>query len=107
MFVIVARANGLTPFSVYQGKWNAAFRDLEAEIIPMCQDQGLAIVPWAALGGGALLSRQQRQQVQKDSKARKVPIDELSIRVSEVLERIAEEHEATLQAVASRFCHQC
>ena len=24
---------------------------MEAEIIPMCEDQGMAIVPWAALGG--------------------------------------------------------
>lgn len=51
-----ARAHGLTPFSVYQGRWNAAYRDMEAEIIPMCQDQGMAVVPWAALGGGQLLS---------------------------------------------------
>ncbi|KAI5358752.1 putative NADP-dependent oxidoreductase domain-containing protein [Septoria linicola] len=51
-----ARQHGLTPFSVFQGKWNAAYRDLEAEIIPMCEDEGLAVVPWSALGGGNLQS---------------------------------------------------
>ena len=59
-----ARSHGLTPFSVYQGRWNAAYRDIEAEIIPMCEDQGLAIVPWAALGGGQLISAQQRKEIE-------------------------------------------
>jgi len=30
-----ARSHGLRPFSVYQGKWNASYRDMEREIIPM------------------------------------------------------------------------
>ncbi|GKT90056.1 norsolorinic acid reductase [Colletotrichum tofieldiae] len=51
-----ARANGLTSFSVYQGKWNVLLRDMEAEIIPMCEDQGMAIVSWASLGSGQLLT---------------------------------------------------
>lgn len=99
----VARANGLTPFSVYQGKWNAAFRDIEAEIIPMCQDQGLAIVSWASLGGGALLrSKEQRKQAEEDPKARKnrygLADDKIS-RITELLEEMAAKHGSTLQSV--------
>ncbi|KAE8333045.1 NADP-dependent oxidoreductase domain-containing protein [Aspergillus sergii] len=37
-----ARRTGLTPFSVYQGRWCASRRDVESEIIPMCEDQGMA-----------------------------------------------------------------
>ncbi|KAK7424183.1 hypothetical protein QQZ08_008789, partial [Neonectria magnoliae] len=40
-----ARTNGLTPFSMYQGLRNVATRDMEAEIIPMCEDRGMAVVP--------------------------------------------------------------
>jgi len=97
----VARANGLTPFSVYQGKWNAAYRDMEAEIIPMCQDEGLAVVPWAALGGGALLSGDQRKMVENNPKARKAFVDERSLQVSAVLEEIASRHKTSLQSVVS------
>lgn len=35
-----ARDHGLRQFCVYQGRWNAASRDFEREIIPMCRDEG-------------------------------------------------------------------
>lgn len=47
-----ARSHGLRPFSVYQGRWSAAVRDFERDIIPMCLDQGMGIAPWGTLGGG-------------------------------------------------------
>lgn len=100
-----AKANGLTPFSVYQGQWNAANRDLEAEIIPMCQDQGMAIVPWAALGGGQLLSAEQRQKLKDDemTAGRQKQISEKNVRVSEALEKIAAAKKSTLQAIALAY----
>lgn len=75
---------------------------MEAEIIPMCEDQGMAIVPWAALGGGQLLTEVQREAAAKDPKARKgYGQDEKEMRVSEELERIANANGVTLQAVVS------
>jgi aryl-alcohol dehydrogenase-like predicted oxidoreductase len=47
-----ARQHGLRPFSVYQGRWGAACRDFERDIIPMCISEGLALAPWGVLGGG-------------------------------------------------------
>ncbi|KAF2267219.1 Aldo/keto reductase [Lojkania enalia] len=47
-----ARQHGLRQFSLYQGRWSAAERDFEREIIPMCMDEGMALAPWGALGGG-------------------------------------------------------
>lgn len=43
---------GLRQFVVYQGLWNAAARDFERDIIPMCRDEGMGLVPW---GGGGLI----------------------------------------------------
>lgn len=54
-----ARHHGLRPFSVYQGRWSAAERDFERDIIPMCIDQGMGIAPWGALGGGYFKPTQQ------------------------------------------------
>ncbi|KKY27160.1 putative norsolorinic acid reductase [Diplodia seriata] len=97
-----ARQHGYTPFSVYQGRWNAAYRDMEAEVIPMCEDQGMAIVPWGALDGGQLMTAKQREEASKNPEARKgYGQDEKHIRVSEVLERIANAKGVTLQAVVS------
>ena len=47
-----ARHHGLRPFSVYQGRWSAAERDFERDIIPMCRDEGMGLAPWGSLGGG-------------------------------------------------------
>jgi aryl-alcohol dehydrogenase-like predicted oxidoreductase len=47
-----AREHGLRQFSVYQGRWSAAERDFEREIIPMCRSEGMSIAPWGTLGGG-------------------------------------------------------
>ncbi|KAI4270447.1 MAG: hypothetical protein LQ337_006674, partial [Flavoplaca oasis] len=58
-----ARHHGLAPFSVYQGKYSAAERDLERDIIPMCLDQGMGIQPYGALGGGYFKAK---AQVEKD-----------------------------------------
>jgi aryl-alcohol dehydrogenase-like predicted oxidoreductase len=52
-----ARQHGLRPFSVYQGRWGAACRDFEREIIPMCVEEGLALAPWGVLGGGGFKSK--------------------------------------------------
>lgn len=100
-----AKAHGLTPFSVYQGKWNAAFRDMEAEIIPMCQDQGMGIVPWAALGGGQLLSAEQREKLKTDNHAagRQENISQKNIAVSTALEKIAKARNTSLQAMALAY----
>lgn len=38
-----ARDHGLRQFCVYQGRWSAASRDFEREIIPMCREEGVSI----------------------------------------------------------------
>ncbi|KAH0847975.1 Norsolorinic acid reductase A [Fonsecaea pedrosoi] len=99
-----ARSHGLTPFSVYQGRWNAAYRDMEAEIIPMCEDQGMAIVSWASLGGGQLMSAQEREARMKDPDAHKgYGFREADIKVSTALEKVAQSKKTTTQAVALAY----
>ncbi|KAK7422969.1 hypothetical protein QQX98_001259 [Neonectria punicea] len=98
-----ARANGLTPFSVYQGLWNVATRDMEAEIIPMCEDQGMAVVPWEALGGGKLLSTEQRRQQKENPDARVGSSTKPDVELCDALERLAEEKNTTLQAIALAY----
>ncbi|OHW97115.1 norsolorinic acid reductase [Colletotrichum incanum] len=47
-----ARRCGMRAFCVYQGRWSAAARDLEREVLGMCQDQGMGVAAWGSLGGG-------------------------------------------------------
>ncbi|KAH8802774.1 NADP-dependent oxidoreductase domain-containing protein [Xylogone sp. PMI_703] len=57
-----ARMHGLTPFVVYEGRWNAAEREIERDILPMCRDEGMGITVWSALGGGKFKTGAQREE---------------------------------------------
>ena len=73
---------------------------MEAEIIPMCEDQGMAIVPWGTLSGGQLLSTEQKKQAEQDPRARKgYGLSENDAKVSMALEQIAGRKSTTVQAV--------
>jgi aryl-alcohol dehydrogenase-like predicted oxidoreductase len=82
-----ARHHGLRPFSVYQGRWSAAERDFERDIIPMCRDEGMGLAPWGALGGGYF-----KPQSQKKAEGRNLPstLTGKEDQVSVVLEKIAD-----------------
>lgn len=49
-----ADANGLARFQSGQVYYSIAGRDIEREIVPLAQDQSLAILPWSPLAGGLL-----------------------------------------------------
>ncbi|KAL0780186.1 hypothetical protein CaCOL14_004670 [Colletotrichum acutatum] len=94
-----ARDHGLAQFSVYQGRWSAAHRDLERDIVHMCRDEDMAIAPWGSLGGGNFKTEEQR----KASTGRKIPPNETEINISEVLERIAIRKNTLITSVAQAY----
>lgn len=97
-----ARNHGFRQFSVYQGRWSAASRDFERDIIPMCRDEGMALAPWGALGGGKFKTEEQRNS----EVGRKVQATEVDIQVSKVLERIAARRNTALTSVALAYVMQ-
>ncbi|RAL12186.1 aldo/keto reductase [Aspergillus homomorphus CBS 101889] len=98
-----ARAHGLRPFSVYQGKWNAGFRDMEREIIPMCRDQGMAVAPWAPLGQGRFRTAEARKKAQHEGSNRGAQPSEADLKISEVLEKVAGRKGTNLYAIALAY----
>jgi aryl-alcohol dehydrogenase-like predicted oxidoreductase len=48
------QAEGLARFQTAQVYYSIAGRDIEREIVPMAQSEGLAILPWSPLAGGLL-----------------------------------------------------
>jgi aryl-alcohol dehydrogenase-like predicted oxidoreductase len=49
-----AEASGLARFQSAQVYYSIAGRDIEREIVPLAQSEGLAILPWSPLAGGLL-----------------------------------------------------
>lgn len=99
-----ARDHGLRQFSVYQGCWNAAVRDFEREIVPMCRDEGMGIVAYGTLGKGMFQTEEARKVREKENEGRKIkPATEREIAVSKVLEGVAKRKGSTIQAVALQY----
>ncbi|KXJ85814.1 aldo/keto reductase [Microdochium bolleyi] len=97
-----ARAHGLRPFSVYQGRWSAASRDFERDIIPMCRAEGMGICPWGALGGGKFKSDEQWKAAEKDG-GRGVQATEADKKISKVLEDIAKRKGSLITSIAQAY----
>jgi aryl-alcohol dehydrogenase-like predicted oxidoreductase len=52
--------NGWEPFRCLQPLYNLLHRSLEWELVPVCLNEGLGIIPWSPLRGGWLSGKYQR-----------------------------------------------
>ncbi|MEU5864061.1 aldo/keto reductase [Nonomuraea sp. NPDC047529] len=50
----VAEANGWTRFVSMQNHLNLLYREEEREMLPLCADQGVGVIPWSPLARGVL-----------------------------------------------------
>lgn len=96
-----ARQHGLRAFSVYQGRWSAAARDLEREVVGMCRDQGMGIAPWGCLGGGYFKPRSEAG-ASKEGRTMNIKTGKEE-GVAEVLERVGRRVGAPMTSVAMAY----
>ncbi|MGB7623233.1 MAG: aldo/keto reductase [Terriglobia bacterium] len=52
----------LARFDCLQPRYNLLFREAEADLLPMCRDQGLGVIPYNPLGGGFLTGKYKKGQ---------------------------------------------
>jgi aryl-alcohol dehydrogenase (NADP+) len=57
----LAKENGWHRFVSMQNHYNLVYREEERETIPLCMDQGLAIIPWSPLARGFLTGTRNRE----------------------------------------------
>jgi aryl-alcohol dehydrogenase-like predicted oxidoreductase len=50
----VAQSNGWTRFASMQNHYNLIYREEEREMLPLCLDQGVGVIPWSPLARGRL-----------------------------------------------------
>jgi 1-deoxyxylulose-5-phosphate synthase len=50
----VAELNGWTKFVSMQNHYNLIYREEEREMLPLCTDQGIGVIPWSPLARGRL-----------------------------------------------------
>jgi aryl-alcohol dehydrogenase-like predicted oxidoreductase len=50
----LARQHGWTRFATMQNHYNLLYREEEREMLPLCADQGIGVIPWSPLARGRL-----------------------------------------------------
>lgn len=50
----IAERHGWTRFVTMQNHYNLLYREEEREMLPLCLDQGVGVIPWSPLGRGRL-----------------------------------------------------
>ena len=56
----VAERTGWTQFVAMQNHYNLIYREEEREMIPLCVDQGVGVIPWSPLARGVLAGNRSR-----------------------------------------------
>lgn len=101
----ISRARGWEVFSSLQAYYSAAGRDLEYELLPLCREEGLGVLPWSPLAGGFLTGKFRRGKEEPEG-ARRTEFDfppvnkEKGFEVVDVMDEIAEQKGATIPQVA-------
>lgn len=100
------RAAAVHPIAALQSEWSLWSRDIEAEIVPVCRELGIGLVPYAPLGRGYLTGtiptldalipddrRRDHPRFAAENMAR-------NARLLDALRPVAEAHGATMAQVA-------
>jgi aryl-alcohol dehydrogenase-like predicted oxidoreductase len=89
----LAERHGWTRFVSMQNHYNLIYREEEREMIPLCVDQGVAVLPWSPLARGVLAGNRGRQGERRTARAGDDPLSDERYRTPsdfDVVDRLAE-----------------
>ena len=72
----LAERHGWTRFVSMQNHYNLIYREEEREMIPLCADQGVAVLPWSPLARGVLTGNRDRQGERRTARAGDDPLSD-------------------------------
>ena len=103
----IRRAHAVHPITAVQTEWSLWSRDIEDEVVPVCRELGIGIVPYSPLGRGFLTGRIQsaadmgkgdfRAALQPRFSAENLP---RNLAIVEALRKLAAEHGVTAGQLA-------
>ena len=107
----LAKENGWHRFVAMQNHYNLVYREEEREMIPLCMDQGLALIPWSPLARGFLTGTRNResgstQRSQVDSFAKDMYYREDDFAVADAVAGVAQRRGVTPAQVACAWVLQ-
>jgi aryl-alcohol dehydrogenase-like predicted oxidoreductase len=100
----VARANGWTRFISMQNQLNLLYREEEREMLPLCADEGVGVIPWSPLARGRLARANDEETVRSKTdgvgKALYKDDDAADREIIDVVGKIADAREVARASVA-------
>jgi len=102
----VAKENGWARFVTMQNHYNLVYREEEREMIPLCLDQGVGLIPWSPLARGFLAGNRTRDRSgtttrsKSDDFAKKLYFDDADFQVVDRVSEVALELEVPNAQVA-------
>lgn len=107
----IAEKNGWNKFVGLQYFYSLAGRDIEREILPLAEDQNLAVMPWSPLAGGFLGGKYSRNSDKAEGSRRSnfdfPPINkEKTYDLIDIITEVGKQHNATVAEVALAWVRQ-
>ncbi len=101
----ISHHRGFARFETVQAYYTIAGRDLERDILPMVEDQGMGVMVWSPLAGGFLSGKFTREGLKSNDARRAVfdfpPVDkERGYDIVEAMQPIAAAHDVSVARVA-------
>ena len=102
----ISEMNGWSKFISMQNHYNLVYREEEREMIPLCKDQGIGLIPWSPMARGFFAGNRKRGGGGETSRAQSDPFaNELYFReedfvIAERAAEVAKGHNATASQVA-------
>lgn len=102
-----ARERGLTEFTGLQIEYSLIERTVERELTPMAAELGMAVTPWAPLGGGLLTGKYLKEDgTPKRMEADNPRLNDKNFEISRKVVEVAEKLGVTSAQVALRWTMQ-
>jgi 1-deoxyxylulose-5-phosphate synthase len=107
----LAKEHGWHGFMSMQNHYNLVYREEEREMIPLCMDQGVGVIPWSPLARGFLTGTRSREggsttRSQVDTMARDMYYSEDDFQVADAVAAVAAQRGVSAAQVACAWVLQ-
>jgi 1-deoxyxylulose-5-phosphate synthase len=108
-----AKEHGWHRFAAMQNHYNLIYREEEREMIPLCVDQGVGVIPWSPLARGFLEGDRKRERgegptkrAQTDQMQKEMYFHDNDFEIAVVAQKVAKEHGVTPTQIACAWILQ-
>ena len=102
---MAAKEHGFTPFSTMENHYNLLYREDERELIPICKQMGVSLMPYSPLAGGHLAratweSDTLRGRTERVAKGKYDHMEQQDIKIVARVQELAEKYNCKMSQIA-------